>query len=160
MQTTFALLEAVFGRKKKGVKYLRRLLFGHKPCPITYLHGAGAQEFGEWLKVLSSQTAIISRASRRKSLYDQYLCYRQIYALTPQLLEDHLVYAIQGQKQLITCELTPILLSGIEDPEVAVFEVASYPCDEIKAEVPIFVQLLLDEVDYWGRPNPDFLLSI
>ncbi len=160
MQASFALLDAVFGRRKKGVKYLRRLLIGHKVTPLTYLYGPGAPEFMKWLSVLSAHPAIVNRAGRRESLYGQRLVMRYLPELSPELLEDHLVFGLGGLKQLYICQQQPALLEGVEDAKVAAFKVGYFDFDAVIQEVPMFVRLLLKEVDYQGRPRTNFSLGI
>lgn len=148
MKQTKRLLKRVFGNKKTGVKYIRRLLRRDKDAPSLFVYsadgGKASSQFLEWLATLaSSHSAVINEHEfhRDQGHSDEHanVLIDGVHEVSDPLIEKVVKTRNHRKRIIVASKKRPKALDYVSDPSLLIGSVDDFDLMAAKNEIPTFL---------------------
>ena len=141
MRHTKRLLAQVFGNRKHGLNYLKRLRAGRAaPSLFVYSEDEGSQEFAQWLTAIAGpdNTALVDEQRFRREGRDipaSTIIVQDVWELSSDLLDAVVKKRNQQNRISVALRIRPKLLDYLNDPTIVVGNVEGFRFADVKDEL-------------------------
>jgi hypothetical protein len=148
MKHTKRLLKQVFGKKKTGIKYIKRMLRRDKDAPSLFIYSTDGDEassqFLDWLATIASSHSVIVpeddfHHDRGHSSVHSNILVDNVHEVSDPLIEK--VVKTRGRKKriVVASKRRPKALDYVSDPSLIVADVEEFNLNAVKSEIPDFI---------------------